>query len=622
MQQMASVPPALADLLQVASMVTPDQTPTVAAQVAGAAQQMMAPQMAPQAPMQGGMQQPSVQDVAQQAGLGGQIQGMQQQQLMQALQQMAGQQQQQQNAMRFGVAAAPGAQTIRMADGGIVGYAGGEEVIDLGDLEEQKRRLARLRAREAARAAYGAVPEAVEAVEDRGKRGILSALGRLAPVLGVATAASELAPEETKAGLLNIFPGAKMLAPAIQSMLGGMGGRPAPAGQGGRPTMPNDPRIAAAGLGPTPPEETAGAEAERARNMAQVAGTAGQTPPPAPPRAPAGGPAAGPARPAAAPQTGILTPTGPSQADRYVGEAQAALKGYETTLPGRPAAIERLQQEQAATDAYLRSQGVDPEQYKKDLAESEARKKRKLEGIESLQQEREASRSGMPGLIRLLASAGGRTDPLRAIGMQYGNMTAERLADNERFMNARERAMDAEDVIQAALREKRRAEVVGNIKEKENALLKEMEARNKQRDAQIQMATELAKMYSGKEEKALDREAQQIITKMQVDAQKAATAASREGANEVRRATALNSVMRDEERAIAAQEAAYQRSLAGLGIFPGVTPSKDQQAQVQRLMAERDAAIARIRNSAAESRAMLMGGGAGANFQVREKAPK
>jgi hypothetical protein len=42
--QQASIDPALAALLQTAQMVTPDQTPTVAAQVAQAAQQKMQPQ--------------------------------------------------------------------------------------------------------------------------------------------------------------------------------------------------------------------------------------------------------------------------------------------------------------------------------------------------------------------------------------------------------------------------------------------------------------------------------------------------------------------------------------------------------------------------------------------------
>lgn len=104
------------------SPVTPQGTPTVAAQLAGAAQQQMAPQMAQ--PMPAG-----VRDIAQQAGLGAQIQAMQQQQAQQqamnpqAVAQMAAQMLQQN--MNRGIASAPGADSVRMAQGGIVGYADG-----------------------------------------------------------------------------------------------------------------------------------------------------------------------------------------------------------------------------------------------------------------------------------------------------------------------------------------------------------------------------------------------------------------------------------------------------------------------------------------------------------------
>ena len=65
MQQMNPVNPALANLLQVANMVTPEQTPTVAAQVANAAEQKFAP---------AAMSMPNVQSVAQDAGIGNQVQ--------------------------------------------------------------------------------------------------------------------------------------------------------------------------------------------------------------------------------------------------------------------------------------------------------------------------------------------------------------------------------------------------------------------------------------------------------------------------------------------------------------------------------------------------------------------
>lgn len=104
------------------SPTTPQGGPTVAAQVAQAAQ----------APMQ----QPAMQGAIQQAGIAAQIQAMKQQQMQQALQQLAAQQAQQQ-PMDMGIAAAPGAQSVRMAGGGIVGYAEPGEVSE----EEIARRM-------------------------------------------------------------------------------------------------------------------------------------------------------------------------------------------------------------------------------------------------------------------------------------------------------------------------------------------------------------------------------------------------------------------------------------------------------------------------------------------------
>jgi len=72
---------------------------------------------------------PSIPQVAQQAGLAGQIENMRRQQMMQAMQQMAARQMQG-NPMDQGIAAAPGADAVRMAEGGIVGYAQAGTAID------------------------------------------------------------------------------------------------------------------------------------------------------------------------------------------------------------------------------------------------------------------------------------------------------------------------------------------------------------------------------------------------------------------------------------------------------------------------------------------------------------
>lgn len=112
---------------------TPQGQPTVAAQMAGAAQQQMAPQMAPQMPMGS----PAVNQVARQAGIAGQIQAMQQQRAMQqaqnpqAVAQMAAQMMQQQRPqmMAAGGVASLNPNIRGFKYGGIVGYAGDDESV-------------------------------------------------------------------------------------------------------------------------------------------------------------------------------------------------------------------------------------------------------------------------------------------------------------------------------------------------------------------------------------------------------------------------------------------------------------------------------------------------------------
>lgn len=105
--QQASIDPALAALMQTAQMVTPDQTPTVAAQVAQAAQQKMQPQGIAQ-----GMPQ-ARQDF--QAAMPSMMRNMQQQQMQKMVQQAM-------QPKPAGIEGLPS--NIRMAEGGVVGYAG------------------------------------------------------------------------------------------------------------------------------------------------------------------------------------------------------------------------------------------------------------------------------------------------------------------------------------------------------------------------------------------------------------------------------------------------------------------------------------------------------------------
>lgn len=101
--QQASIDPSLAALLQTAQMVTPDQTPTVAAQVAQAAAQKMQPQGMPQAQQDFQSAMPSM------------MRNMQQAQMQQMVQQAM-------QPKPAGIEGLPS--NIRMAEGGVVGYAG------------------------------------------------------------------------------------------------------------------------------------------------------------------------------------------------------------------------------------------------------------------------------------------------------------------------------------------------------------------------------------------------------------------------------------------------------------------------------------------------------------------
>jgi hypothetical protein len=108
--QQASIDPSLAALLQTAQMVTPDQTPTVAAQVAQAAQQKLQPQGIAQ-----GMPE-ARQDF--QDAMPSMMRNMQQQQMQQMVQQAM-------QPKPAGIEGLPS--NIRMAEGGVVGFAGDGE---------------------------------------------------------------------------------------------------------------------------------------------------------------------------------------------------------------------------------------------------------------------------------------------------------------------------------------------------------------------------------------------------------------------------------------------------------------------------------------------------------------
>jgi len=149
--QQSSIDPSLAALLQTAQMVTPDQTPTVAAQVAQAAAQKMQPQGIAQ-----GMPQ-ARQDF--QAAMPSMMRNMQQAQMQQMVQQAM-------QPKPAGIEGLPS--NIRMAEGGVVGFAGdGEfgssvpnmEAIALDELQSaefQRKRQEEYQRQKAANEAYRA----------------------------------------------------------------------------------------------------------------------------------------------------------------------------------------------------------------------------------------------------------------------------------------------------------------------------------------------------------------------------------------------------------------------------------------------------------------------------------
>lgn len=620
------VPPALADLMQVASMQTPEGQPTVAAQYAAKAQQAAAPQMpgVPQGMPQGMPSAgPSMQGIAQNVARGNEVQATQQQQqqrdMQQMLQQMLQQQQGRDNAMRFGVAAAPGAQTVRMAEGGIVGYAGGELTserlarIAAEQAEEEARtraggrfdprtpeearemsqRRAAAQARVSAAAPPPVTPEA-PSMSARGAGRVLGGMGRTVRgpgLLGLVPLISDLfftSPEERAI----LEAGERERKPAPYSNEGrintidralaqeqenaGVEGRAYPAGSTLR-----------SGIGQTADEAVAAATAAAKRDMQ----------PPAPPRA------------------GITALQAPSESgirasDADYAAAQRAISSLETTRTAPADIVRKVQEQQAAYAPFLRAMGVDPDQYKKDLSTSEERKARRLSGLAALEAQSQEARSGTNRMIEFLAGGAGRVLP-GALSQQHVNMLRRDLAENERFLNARERVMETEDTIQAAIREKRRAEVMGDLKAMETAEIKDREARNAQRIAQADLSKELGKALDSRIDKALDRNTQIAIENLRAQVHREATAAQQAGTLEVRRGQYLTQLTRAEEIELGKADDRFQKRVTALGILPGAKPTPDQVRAVEEARAEFDLAKAAIRKRFSDSREEIMSMGSG-----------
>ena len=266
----SSIDPSLAALLKTAQMMTPEQTPTVAAQVAQAAQQ----KMQPQGIMQG--MQGAKEDYADAAP------SMEQNMKQQQMQQMVQQAMQPQPA---GIEGLPS--NIQMAEGGVVGYAGpdgslvgGPSRIDVsGDIplyapregKEAGETEAEYRARKAREAeeAQGErpIPRGLRWIQENILRPMSQAGGqRMAEMRGTPVRSDEptlpgmptseaFATPRMDQPQRPITPPAPPMAPDAQEMTRRQGpsGQPSPPAPDRRPTVPSAP--AATGIATTLPAQ-------------------------------------------------------------------------------------------------------------------------------------------------------------------------------------------------------------------------------------------------------------------------------------------------------------------------------------------------------------------------------
>ena len=524
--------------------------------------------------------------------------------MMQMLQQMMQQQQGRDNAMRFGVAAAPGAQAVGMAEGGIVGYAAGNPgphpLNDPETLQRIKEELERRRRSEAARAAFGSAPEAAAATEAAGSRGVgalLRSVGRLG--------GRALGP----AGALGSILAFGIPTRGGDATMGGSGGE--------TPVTPVDDayqqeRVASTyrdvnrpefGLGTPPAMPSEEVEPEVAPSRG-----AGRT---AAPGAGAG------IMQLTAPQA----PMGPSMADKYAGDIQSKISQYEVGGPQAADVKRRIAENAGITNEALRAAGLDPAQRRLDEEESRARQTRREEGIAGLRKASEEARSGMNRTIALLSAAANSSNPLAMIGARHGQLVAQDLAENERFTNSLERIRTEGEVERVALREKARAEVIGDVKTAREQEAKAIEARNNKRDAEIKAATEFYKAERSSEEKALDRQATFAVENLRAAIQQQVNQATKEGTLELRRGNILRQIEGDIARATKDINRAYSDQVRNLNMLDPSKPKPEEARMLNQLAAERDAAIAKIERDMGAVRTQVMGGAGLSSIKVEPIKP-
>lgn len=196
-----------------------------------------------------------------------------------------------------------------------------------------------------------------------------------------------------------------------------------------RPGMANDPRIAAAGLGPTPPKETVGYDAERARNMALV-------------NAPAAAGEAAPAAPAAPTIPSVGTPN--IKLPTYTpGTAPAAIdyKSFVSKLP---------EEERAATEKAVKATKDELEAMDKPMFEK--REERLGARSKQLAKDTEISRwlALMKGGFKAAQTPGGLGRALGAGGEEFASEFIRGEAANRAAKDRLEDAQDNFEIQRAA----------------------------------------------------------------------------------------------------------------------------------------------------------------------------
>lgn len=461
MPQQSPVPPALQALMalteglqrgQVAP-TTPDGQPTIASQAVQAA----APQAAPQPGL------PGMQQAMQGAKVGAQQSMQDQQEGMQLLQNMV----KQQRAPQGGILGAPGAQGgPRMAEGGIVGYAGGglsvEELeAQLGDQERRRQEA-------------GAMQRRLREQEIRnemaaGREGAPISVEELRALTGIN---SEIPIPE--------IPGAAPSAPMAASPVSG--GRGLAAG-------PTAAQLATLAPKPVAP-----------RGMPPAGG--------APQRR------AGPVGAAPNPMAGGIAANVPGTSSEAIYKRSLDEAGkLPTAPPSAQAALGRAGENDAAMRAWLISQGINPDLIKQQMKENDALTDRRTAMLRGEREHLQGTRA-WDGIISALSGArgykgmGGTSTALRTAGEAGARTSEVNRVSQVRLVDLEIKVQELAAQQRQALQNSEKAAAEGKMDIARNELLKaqELSAARTRVLAEIhaKRGSDVAQQETGREKNASD----------------------------------------------------------------------------------------------------------------------